>query len=119
MRNELGTRDLRQLIRQYSWNADKPELLQVRLGAASCSCHASKCIGRCQLPDPAALPCLANVSARCSNQLLFAACLWCWLRDQREPSSGSRGSISAISADLLLNSLNAHSTLSPKSLRLT
>jgi hypothetical protein len=27
---ELGARDLRQLIRQYSWNADKPELLQVR-----------------------------------------------------------------------------------------
>jgi hypothetical protein len=27
---ELGARDLRQLIRQYSWNTDKPELLQVR-----------------------------------------------------------------------------------------
>jgi hypothetical protein len=26
---ELGARDLRQLIRQYSWNTDKPELLQV------------------------------------------------------------------------------------------
>jgi hypothetical protein len=27
---DLGARDLRQLIKQYSWNADKPELLQVR-----------------------------------------------------------------------------------------
>jgi hypothetical protein len=27
---ELGARDLRQLIQQYSWNADKPELLQAR-----------------------------------------------------------------------------------------
>ncbi|WIA34158.1 hypothetical protein OEZ86_012518 [Tetradesmus obliquus] len=30
---ELGARDLRQLIRQYSWNADKPEMLQAALAA--------------------------------------------------------------------------------------
>jgi hypothetical protein len=39
---ELGARDLRQLIRQYSWNTDKPELLQVR-HTICCCCFQAVC----------------------------------------------------------------------------